>query len=209
MAPGALLFACRTLCSEEVGQEVSAYGCVYAGDYFAAVVQAFIVTYMVEGVYGAGFGVRRAVHYCIESRKHNRPGAHAARFERYRQRAPAQPPIANNISRRSNRQHLSVRRRIGVDYSPVIRRGDNLTIAIGDNRTDRHIALILGEKRLFDRSLHQPGVLKFTFASFRHAGDYTNPNTAPPAAYEFYLERADIRHRDSEAQRTATTKCFL
>ena len=56
---------------------------------------------------------------------------------------PLAARFAESLSRGANGQYLSMRRRIGVDDSPIVRTGDDAPLS-DDHCSDRHVTQRLG-----------------------------------------------------------------
>jgi hypothetical protein len=74
--------------------------------------------------------------------QHQRPSAHRARLNCHHQRAPTQPPpIPERSGRGTQRQHLSMRRRIPQRLTRIACRRQHLTRRRHHQRPDRHVGI--------------------------------------------------------------------
>src|SRR5918996_2531574 len=121
-------------------------------------IQSGIAREIAERSGEARFRVHRAEDEPVEPRQHERTGAHRARLERHIDRATRESPRMQRGGPRSNRQDLSVRRRIVVALSSVPRAAEDL-IAPRDDRADRHVAPRERESRILEGELHHRSVV--------------------------------------------------
>ncbi len=86
----------------------------------------------------------------------NRPGAHRAGLQSYKQRSARQPIVAHRPTRLAQRDHLGMSAGIGIANHPVIALADDFAAAL-DQRTHCHLAGRLGLVGQFQRPVHQSG----------------------------------------------------
>ena len=126
-------------------------------------VEPGVVDHVSERTAGAGLWIVCADHQSGHPRKHQRAGAHRARFQRDVNDTVRQPLHAGACRRGPDGQHLRVRRGIVVPQDAVLPPPDNLPVAQND-RPHRHFAGVAGALGLGQRQLHSGFVRVVQFA---------------------------------------------
>ena len=120
-------------------------------------IQAGVVTQVVEGPAGPGARVGRTEHKPSHPGRHERTGAHRAGLERHHEGDLAQPPSSECNSGVPQGQDLGVCRRVARQLALVVARRHHLPADQGDG-ADGHVTVRHGVVRLGQGDVHGGGV---------------------------------------------------
>ena len=137
-----------------VAQHLAALACQHAGGHIKSMVQARIDIEVVQRTQRARLGISRAIHAAPHARVDHKPRTHAARLERYIDRAIGKAPTTEQPSGSAQGRKLGMRRRVLVEFSAIMRPRDNLARA-HYHGANRYLAHRSGGARLGQRLAHE------------------------------------------------------
>ena len=110
-------------------------------------VQARIGIQVIQRTQRARLGISRAIHAASYARVDHKPRTHAARLERYIDRAIGKAPATERPSDGAQGRELGMSRRVLVELAAIMRPRDNLTRA-HHHSANGHFAHCRGGTRL-------------------------------------------------------------
>jgi len=149
---------------EEVAQETATIFGENPAAKFGSMIKPLVGADLVDGLYRPGLGIGGAVDEASDSSEDDGPGAHAARFKGYDERAFVEAAFGESFCGMSNGSDFCVSGRIVVGFDEIMGFRNDFTIAVNEC-SDRNLADGRRFFRQFDRSSHQRDVDRGRFIS--------------------------------------------
>ena len=109
-------------------------------------------------MYGTGFGIAATIDQSGDAGVDDRTGTHRAGFQRDRQRAVEQSPVAEKLGGGADGDDLGMGCGIMVDDPAVVAGADDSAGGVVENHAaDGHFVHRAGQPGLFDSQLHEVG----------------------------------------------------
>ena len=162
--------------AEEILEERAGFVFFDTGHDFHRVVQAFRRGYREDRAGAAGAFVPGAEHQSLDSRQHNRAGAHGTGFLGHEHDRTFQSPVAQHAGSLRDCQYLGMGCGILQEFDLIEGAGDNGSL-VDDDGADRNFADVIGQARLPQGFAHETVVageidcLVFRLERFDHWGE--------------------------------------
>ena len=117
-------------------------------------IQARVGIQVIQRTQRARLGITRAIHAAPHARVDHKARAHAAGFQRHINRTVEKAPAAKRLGSGAHGRKLGMSRRVLVEFAPIVRPRDDLTVA-HHYGSDGHLAHRSSGARLRQRLAHE------------------------------------------------------
>ena len=118
-------------------------------------VQTCVIVHVIERSHRAAFGIGRAIHAPAHPGVHHKPRAHKARLERHIHRTARETPTPQHAGRLGHRGKLSMRGRVFIELTTVVRTCDHAPLVHHD-RANGNFAFDRRRASFLEGHAHEP-----------------------------------------------------